>query len=180
MLGEWTRRRRSKEGNSERKKYIKKIRKDQLSTYRHRRKNQGQQETTKKRCKMSSEAGFANHEFSGFCRSSTTPGHTAPACSVKRRKISLVKCSSKNSQGQISETTQWTFIFKRRKLIDTTEKLRQISQQEEDSSHFPRTLVVKPTLSQMYDQLLPTSKSLETTCKDHVAHTSVPCHVSVT
>ena len=40
-----------------------------------------------------------------------------------------------------------------------------MSQQEEDPSHYTRTLVVKPALSQMYDQLLPTSKSLETACK---------------
>ena len=40
-----------------------------------------------------------------------------------------------------------------------------MSQQEEDPSHYTRTLVVKPALSQMYDQLLPKSKSLETACK---------------
>ena len=40
-----------------------------------------------------------------------------------------------------------------------------MSQQEEDPSHYTRTLVVKPALSQKYDQLLPKSKSLETACK---------------
>ena len=40
-----------------------------------------------------------------------------------------------------------------------------MSQQEEDPSHYTRTLVVKPALSQMYDQLLPKLKSLETACK---------------
>ena len=45
-------------------------------------------------------------------------------------------------------------------------------QQEEDPSHYTRTLVVKPALSQMYDQLLATSKSLETACKNHCTHTS--------
>ena len=36
-----------------------------------------------------------------------------------------------------------------------------MSQQEEEPSRYTRTLIVKPALSQMYDQLLPTSKSLE-------------------
>ena len=44
-----------------------------------------------------------DHGFSGFCRWSTTPDHTAPAYSGIRRQTSLVKCSSKNSQGHISE-----------------------------------------------------------------------------
>ena len=39
--------------------------------------------------------------------------------------------------------------------------------------------VVKPALSQMYDQLLPTSKSLEIACKHHCTHRSPPRHVSV-
>ena len=42
-----------------------------------------------------------------------------------------------------------------------------MSQQEEEPSRYTRTLVVKPALTQMYDQLLPTSKSLETACKHH-------------
>ena len=42
-----------------------------------------------------------------------------------------------------------------------------MSQQEEEPSRYTRTLVVKPALSQMYDQLLPTSKSLEIACKHH-------------
>ena len=54
-----------------------------------------------------------------------------------------------------------------------------MSQQEEDPSRYTRTLVVKPALSQMYDQLLPKSKSLETACKNHRTHTSAPGHVSV-
>ena len=54
-----------------------------------------------------------------------------------------------------------------------------MSQQEEDPSHYTRTPVVKPALSQMYDQLLPKSKSLETACKDHCTHSSAPRHVSV-
>ena len=54
-----------------------------------------------------------------------------------------------------------------------------MSQQVEDPSNFTRTLVVKPALSQMYDQLLPTSKSLKTACKNHCTHASVPRHVSV-
>ena len=54
-----------------------------------------------------------------------------------------------------------------------------MSQREEDQSHHTRTLVVKPALSQMYDQLLPKSKSPETACKNHCTHTSAPCHVSV-
>ena len=49
-----------------------------------------------------------------------------------------------------------------------------MSQQEEDQSRYTRTLVVKPALSQMYDQLLPTSKSLETACKNQCTHTSAP------
>ena len=40
-----------------------------------------------------------------------------------------------------------------------------MSQQEEDQSRYTRTLVVKPALSQLYDQLLPMSKSLEMACK---------------
>ena len=36
-----------------------------------------------------------------------------------------------------------------------------MSQQEEEPSRYTRTLVVKPALSQMYDQLSPTWKSLE-------------------
>ena len=45
-----------------------------------------------------------------------------------------------------------------------------MSQQEEDPSHYTRTLVVKPALSmsQMYGQLLPISKSLETACKNKI------------
>ena len=54
-----------------------------------------------------------------------------------------------------------------------------MSQQEEDQSRYTRTLVVKPALSQMYDQLLPTSKSLETACKNQCTHTSAPRHVRV-
>ena len=56
-----------------------------------------------------------------------------------------------------------------------------MSQQEEDPSRYTRTLVFKPALSQMYDQLLPTSKSLEMACKHHCActHRSAPRHVSV-
>ena len=42
-----------------------------------------------------------------------------------------------------------------------------MSQQEEEPSRYTRTLVVKPALSQMNDQLLPTSKSLEIACKHH-------------
>ena len=34
-----------------------------------------------------------------------------------------------------------------------------MSQQEEDPSHYTPTLFVKPAFSEMYDQLLPTSKS---------------------
>ena len=49
-----------------------------------------------------------------------------------------------------------------------------MSQQEEDQSRYTRTLVVKPALSQMYDQLLPTSKSLETACKNQCTDTSAP------
>ena len=40
-----------------------------------------------------------------------------------------------------------------------------MSQQEQDPSRYTRTLIVKPALSQMHDQLLPTWKSLETACK---------------
>ena len=54
-----------------------------------------------------------------------------------------------------------------------------MSQQEEDPSHYTRTLVVKPALSEIYDQLLPKSKSLETACKNHCTHTSATRHVSV-
>ena len=52
-----------------------------------------------------------------------------------------------------------------------------MSQQEQDQSRYTRTLVVKPALSQMYDQLLPTSKSVETACKSQCTHTSAPRHV---
>ena len=48
-----------------------------------------------------------------------------------------------------------------------------MSQQEEDPSHYTRTLVVKPALSQMHDQLLPTSKSLETKRKQHANTTAL-------
>ena len=54
-----------------------------------------------------------------------------------------------------------------------------MSQQEEELSYYTRTLVVKPALSQMYDQLLPTSKSLEIACKHHCTHRSAHRHVSV-
>ena len=54
-----------------------------------------------------------------------------------------------------------------------------MSQQEEEPSRYTRTLVVKPALSQMYDKLLPTSKSLEMECKHHCTHGSAPRHVSV-
>ena len=54
-----------------------------------------------------------------------------------------------------------------------------MSQQKVDPSRYTRTLVVKSALSQMYDQLLPTSKSLETACNYHCTHTSMPHHVSV-
>ena len=89
-----------------------------------------------------------------------------------RRQTSLFKCSSEKSQGHISETTRWIFIFKRWKF-------RKMSPGQEDPSRYTRTLVVKPALSQMYDQLLPTSKSLEMACKNHCTHTSVPRHVNV-
>ena len=42
-----------------------------------------------------------------------TPDHTAPAYSGIRRQTSLFKCNSENSQGHISETRRWIFIFKR-------------------------------------------------------------------
>ena len=54
-----------------------------------------------------------------------------------------------------------------------------MSQQEEDPSHYTRTLVVKPALSQMYDQLLPKAKSLENGMQNHCSHTSAPRHVRV-
>ena len=54
-----------------------------------------------------------------------------------------------------------------------------MSQQEEEPSRYTRILVVKPALSQMYDQLLPKSKSLETACKNYCTHTSAPRHVRV-
>ena len=54
-----------------------------------------------------------------------------------------------------------------------------LSKKKIEPSRYTRTLVVKPALSQMYDQLLPTSKSLEITCKHHCTHRSAPRHVSV-
>ena len=54
-----------------------------------------------------------------------------------------------------------------------------MSQQEEEPSRYTRTFVVKPALSQMYVQLLPTPKSLEIACKHHCTHRSEPRHVSV-
>ena len=57
-----------------------------------------------------------------------------------------------------------------------TMKFRWMSQQEENPSRYTRTLVVKPALSQMYDQLLPKSKSLETACKNPCTRTSASHH----
>ena len=54
-----------------------------------------------------------------------------------------------------------------------------MSQKEEDPSHYTHTLVVKPALSQKYDQLLPTSKSLETACKNHCTRYVGAHHVNV-
>ena len=54
-----------------------------------------------------------------------------------------------------------------------------MSQQEEEPSRYTRTLVVKPALRQMYDQLSPTSKSLKIACKHHYTHRSAPRHMSV-
>ena len=54
-----------------------------------------------------------------------------------------------------------------------------MSQQEEEPWRYTRTVVVQPALSQMHDQLLPTSKSLEIAWKHHCIHRSAPRHVSV-
>ena len=54
-----------------------------------------------------------------------------------------------------------------------------MSQQEEEPSRYTRTLVVKPALSQMYDQLLPTSKSLEICVQTPLHWGSAPRHVRV-
>ena len=50
-----------------------------------------------------------------------------------------------------------------------------MSQQEEDPSRYTRTLVVKPALSQMYDQV----EVPRTACKNYCTHTSAPRHVRV-